>query len=152
MLCGNGHDLLRGWTGADPVFGGPDGHERRVELFELLEYPRGHQPLENLGRCLWNDRSNRLEALDKRFRELMRTSLGTALAVSDQAMVDGMLRMGRTEGVSAAPEGGAALAAIERLVEDGQIRATDTVVLFNTGGALKYLDVLREDQRPEIRG
>ncbi len=72
----------------------------------------------------------------------VRHSGGTALAVSDQAMVDGMLRMGRTEGVSAAPEGGAALAAIERLVEDGQIRATDTVVLFNTGGALKYLEAL----------
>ena len=50
---------------------------------------------------------------------------------------------GRTEGVSAAPEGGAALAAIEQLAEAGQIRATDTVVLFNTGGALKYLDVLQ---------
>ena len=33
-------------------------------------------------------------------------------------------------------------AAIERLVEAGQMRTTDTVVLFNTGGALKYLDVL----------
>jgi hypothetical protein len=28
------------------------------------------------------------------------------------------------------------------LVEDGRMRATDTVVVFNTGGALKYLDVL----------
>jgi threonine synthase len=44
--------------------------------------------------------------------------------------------------VSAAPEGGAALVAIERLVADGRIGRSDTVVLFNTGGALKYLDVL----------
>ena len=48
----------------------------------------------------------------------------------------------RREGISAAPEGGAALAAIERLVADGSIRRRDLVVLFNTGGALKYLDVL----------
>ena len=73
---------------------------------------------------------------------MLRGSGGTALAVSDAAMVDGMKRIGATEGVSAAPEGGAALAAIERLVADGSIRPTDLVVLFNTGGALKYLDVL----------
>ena len=72
----------------------------------------------------------------------VRESGGTALAVSDQAMVQGMLEIGRTEGVSAAPEGGAALAAVEQLVQNGSIKPTETVVLFNTGGALKYLDVL----------
>ena len=29
-----------------------------------------------------------------------------------------------------------------RLVADGRVGAEETVVLFNTGGALKYLDVL----------
>ena len=53
-----------------------------------------------------------------------------------------MIEIGSTEGVSAAPEGGAALAAIRRLVEDGTIRPHDSVVLFNTGGALKYLDAI----------
>ena len=72
----------------------------------------------------------------------VRESGGTALAVPDAAMVTGMLAIGKHEGVSAAPEGGAALVAIQRLVADGSIKATDSVVLFNTGGALKYLDVL----------
>ena len=72
----------------------------------------------------------------------VRESRGTALAVSDDAMIDGMLDLGGAEGISAAPEGGAALAAIRRLVADGSIRSSDRVVLFNTGGALKYLDVL----------
>ena len=49
----------------------------------------------------------------------VRESGGTALAVSDPSMIDGMLAIGSSEGVSAAPEGGAALAAIKRLVEDG---------------------------------
>jgi len=62
--------------------------------------------------------------------------------VSDDQMVDDMLAIGKLEGVSAAPEGGAALSAIRRLVADGRIRRDETVVLFNTGGALKYLDVL----------
>jgi threonine synthase len=72
----------------------------------------------------------------------IRESGGTALSVPDQEMVDGMIEIGSAEGISAAPEGGAALAAIRRLVGNGTIRSSETVVLFNTGGALKYLDVL----------
>jgi threonine synthase len=72
----------------------------------------------------------------------VRESGGTALAVSDQSMVDGMLTIGATEGVSAAPEGGAALAALEQLLARAVIKPHESVVLFNTGGALKYLDVL----------
>jgi len=72
----------------------------------------------------------------------IRESHGTALAVSDAAMIHGMLELGSNEGISAAPEGGAALAAIERLVADGSIKAQESVVLFNTGGALKYLDAI----------
>ncbi len=73
----------------------------------------------------------------------VRESGGTALSVPDAAMVDGMLAIGKHEGISAAPEGGAALVAIQRLVADGSIKRHQRVVLFNTGGALKYLDVLR---------
>jgi threonine synthase len=76
----------------------------------------------------------------------LRESHGTAVAVTDASMVEGMLAIGRHEGVSAAPEGGAALAAIQRLVADGTIKPHDSVVLFNTGGALKYLDVMAEDR------
>jgi len=72
----------------------------------------------------------------------VRESGGTAVSVSDGEMVKGMLEIGKHEGVSASPEGGAALAAIRRLVADRTIKPHETVVLFNTGGALKYLDVL----------
>jgi len=72
----------------------------------------------------------------------IRASGGTAVAVSDVSMVEGMLEIGRLEGVSAAPEGGASLAALRVLQQSGQIKPSDTVVLFNTGGALKYLDAL----------
>ena len=72
----------------------------------------------------------------------IRESGGTALSVSDESMIAGMLEIGSTEGVSAAPEGGAALAAIKVLTQNGTIRPEQSVVLFNTGGALKYLDVL----------
>jgi threonine synthase len=72
----------------------------------------------------------------------VRDSNGTAVAVDDADLVADMLALGRLEGVSAAPEGGAALAAVRRLVADGRISKDETVVVFNTGGALKYLDVV----------
>jgi threonine synthase len=72
----------------------------------------------------------------------VRESGGTAVAVPDEAMVEGMIAIGSTEGISAAPEGGAALAALAELLARGVIAPHDSVVLFNTGGALKYLDVL----------
>ena len=78
----------------------------------------------------------------------VRESGGTAVAVPDAAMIDGMLELGGTEGISAAPEGGAALAAIRTLVAEGLMRSRDRVVLFNTGGALKYLDALPSSWSP----
>jgi threonine synthase len=72
----------------------------------------------------------------------IRESGGTAVSVSDGDMVAGMRDLGRLEGISAAPEGGAALHAIRHLLGNGTIRSGERVVLFNTGGALKYLDVL----------
>ena len=72
----------------------------------------------------------------------VRESGGTAVTVPDAAMIAGMLEMGSREGISAAPEGGATVAALQALVHDGTINGSDSVVLFNTGGALKYLDIL----------
>jgi len=72
----------------------------------------------------------------------IRESGGTALAVPDAAMVQAMRELGGREGISAAPEGGAALQALKQLLADGRVRRDETVVLFNTGGALKYLEVL----------
>jgi threonine synthase len=77
----------------------------------------------------------------------VRESGGTALAVSDADMVTAMKEMGAREGISAAPEGGAALHALKMLIADGRVKPSDTVVVFNTGGALKYLDVLAPPAR-----
>jgi threonine synthase len=72
----------------------------------------------------------------------VRESQGAAVAVGDVEMVKDMRELGRLEGISAAPEGGAALHALRVLIHEGRVKPHDTVVLFNTGGALKYLDVL----------
>lgn len=72
----------------------------------------------------------------------VRESGGAAVAVDDADMITGMRDIGRLEGVSAAPEGGAALHALRVLIASGRVTPDETVVVFNTGGALKYLDVL----------
>jgi threonine synthase len=74
----------------------------------------------------------------------VRESGGTAIAVRDAEMVAGMRDLGHLEGISAAPEGGAALQALRQLRETGAARPDDAVVVFNTGGALKYLDALEK--------
>jgi threonine synthase len=68
----------------------------------------------------------------------LRKSGGTAIAVTDDEMRAAVLEMGRTEGIHAAPEGGATLAALRRLIEAGKVALDETVVLFNTGTGLKY--------------
>lgn len=72
--------------------------------------------------------------------DLIRASSGTAMTVSDPEMIEGVREMGRATGIFAAPEGGATLAAAKKLRESGFLKPTDTVVLFNTGSGLKYLE------------
>jgi len=72
----------------------------------------------------------------------LRESGGSALAVTDEEMVTGMRALGQREGIGAAPEGGATVAALRHLRNVGTIGDDDRVVLLNTGGSLKYLDVL----------
>ena len=73
--------------------------------------------------------------------DIVRRSGGTAVAVSDDEIMDGVKEMASTEGIFAAPEGGAALAAYKQLLQCGFLASRDRVVLFNTGSGYKYLDV-----------
>ena len=72
----------------------------------------------------------------------VRESGGTAVTVSDDEMVAGMGEMARTEGVFAAPEGGATLAAMRKLITGGLISRDERVLLLVTGNGHKYLDML----------
>jgi threonine synthase len=76
----------------------------------------------------------------------LRESGGAALSVGDAELVGGMKDFGHFEGVSAAPESGAALHALRVFANEGRIKPRETVVIINSGSALRYLDVL-EPQR-----
>ena len=70
--------------------------------------------------------------------EAIRNSGGTAIEVTDEQLMDGANAMSRAEGILAAPEGGATLAAFNALRAQGWIQDDERVVLFNTGSALSY--------------
>jgi len=70
----------------------------------------------------------------------LRTSAGTAVAVSDAEILDAQRALGRQEGIFAAPEGAATLAALRKLVREKWVSPQERIVLFNTGSGLKYLD------------
>lgn len=71
--------------------------------------------------------------------EDLRNSQGTAVAVSDPAILEAQKKLGQLEGIFAAPEGAATLAALEVLVQQKWIHPKERIVLFNTGSGLKYL-------------
>jgi threonine synthase len=79
---------------------------------------------------------------DSLILRVIRETGGTALAVSDREMVDGMKEMAATEGILPCPEGAATLVALRRLLAIGGIGADATVVLLNTGSGLKYLELV----------
>lgn len=71
--------------------------------------------------------------------ENIRESNGTAVAVSDDEILEAQSQLGRMEGIFPAPEGAATLAALRKLVQQNWVQPDERIVLFNTGSGLKYL-------------
>jgi threonine synthase len=80
---------------------------------------------------------------DRLILKSIRESGGTAIAVGEDEMLEGMADLAREAGCFACPEGGATLAALRRMRADGRIQASERVVIFNTGSGLKYLEAWR---------
>jgi threonine synthase len=70
----------------------------------------------------------------------IRESKGTAVAVSDSAILEFQKKLAELEGIFAAPEGAATLAALKELIAKKWIHPDERIVIFNTGSGLKYLD------------
>jgi threonine synthase len=79
--------------------------------------------------------------------DILKTSKGTAISATDEEILEATRHWAKIEGIFAAPEGAACLVAYRKLRASGFFRAEDTVVLFNTGSGLKYLDVLKRVAR-----
>jgi len=76
--------------------------------------------------------------------EILRGSDGIALAVSDEEILASILDWARNEGIFLSPEGASGTAAYDKLLADGTLKASDRVVIFNTGAGLKYSDVIAD--------
>jgi threonine synthase len=85
--------------------------------------------------------------------DILKKSGGAAVAATDHEILDAVQHWASVEGVFACPEGAASLVAYRKLRASGFFGAEDKVVLFNTGTAYKYLDMMeakRETAHPEL--
>src|SRR5579883_581789 len=72
--------------------------------------------------------------------EAVRASGGTAIAVSDEELLDAGIDLATGEGMFVAPEGAACVAALHKLRASGFLRRDEKIVIYNTGSGLKYLE------------
>ncbi|HUS07847.1 MAG TPA: threonine synthase, partial [Bryobacteraceae bacterium] len=70
----------------------------------------------------------------------IRDSGGCAIAVNDREMLDSGVELASREGMFAAPEGGACVAALKHLLANGFLKRDEKIVIYNTGSGLKYLE------------
>ncbi|MGB0043192.1 MAG: threonine synthase [Terriglobales bacterium] len=85
--------------------------------------------------------------------DILEKSQGTAVAATDEEILAALRHWASVEGIFAAPEGAASLVAYQKLRASGFLSADDKVVLFNTGSAYKYLDMIEAQEkktRPEV--
>jgi threonine synthase len=113
--------------GCAPMVRAFERHEKRSEFWQNAStVAAGLRVPKPLGDFLI------LEAVEK--------SGGTAIAVSDSALIDAGIRLAEDEGIFISPEGAACLPALEKLIKSGLLKPEDEVVIYNTGSGLKYLD------------
>ena len=72
--------------------------------------------------------------------DALRASGGTAVAVTDEELISATREIGASCGLFVAPEGAACLPALRKLMAVGEVKASDRVVLFNTGAGVKYIE------------
>jgi threonine synthase len=81
---------------------------------------------------------------DKLILDALRASAGTAIAIDDEEIIDSGIELASLEGIFAAPEGAACVAALRKLLAKGFLKPTERIVIYNTGAGLKYLETYAE--------
>jgi threonine synthase len=79
--------------------------------------------------------------------DILQNSEGTAVTATDEEILAAMRHWASKEGIFAAPEGASSLVAYQKLRASGFLRDEDKVVLFNTGSAYKYLDMIEAQEK-----
>jgi threonine synthase len=74
--------------------------------------------------------------------DALRNSRGGAVAVSDDDMLTAVREIAETEGLLSSMEGGATLAGLKKLLQDGLLGGHESIVLFLTASGYKQLENL----------
>ncbi|MBO0815019.1 MAG: threonine synthase, partial [Actinobacteria bacterium] len=77
---------------------------------------------------------------------------GTAVSVTDEALLAEQRAVARLEGSLICPEGAACFAAVRRLRASGWLSQTDEVVVLNTGTGLIYPETMPNGAEPSTEG
>ncbi len=147
---GGGVGLIGMWKAFDEMDQlGWIGSRRRPKMIAVQA--EGCQPVvrafqENAERCeFWPDAHTVAAGLrvpkpfgDRLILQALRASHGTAIAVSDDEALEAGRALAAEEGIYAAPEGAACVAAAQRLLASGFLKSSDRIVIYNTGSGLKY--------------
>ncbi|WP_460892779.1 threonine synthase [Rufibacter soli] len=72
--------------------------------------------------------------------QVLKESGGTAIAITEEEMLEGLRELGQGEGLFVAPEGAAVWMAARKLLHSGWLQGQEKVLLLNTGSAQKYLE------------
>ena len=79
---------------------------------------------------------------DRMIMKTLYESKGTAVSISDDAIKKGLSEFAQAEGIFLSPEGAAVWMGYKQLRSKEWIKATDSVVLLNTGSVYKYAENL----------
>jgi threonine synthase len=77
--------------------------------------------------------------------DAIRASGGCAVAGRESRILEWMRRVASREGIPVCPETAVCFDCLEQLVSDGRIGGDEEVVVFNTGAAQKYPEVVPLD-------
>jgi threonine synthase len=82
--------------------------------------------------------------------KVLAESDGTAVAISDDDLLDGVRELSQQQGIYACPEAGAVWKAANQLADSGWLKPEERIVLFNTGSGLKYNHLFSVDDLPVL--
>ncbi|HEY5640740.1 MAG TPA: threonine synthase [Dehalococcoidia bacterium] len=80
----------------------------------------------------------------------MRDTNGSATAVTDEEVIEGIQLLAETEGIFAETAGGVVISGLRRLVQEGRVEADEVVVAFVTGAGLKTQEAVAPALQPAL--
>ena len=82
--------------------------------------------------------------------KVLEETKGSAYAVPEEDVVQGIKDLAEMEGIFTEPAGGVVVATLKRLAQTGQIKPWETTVAFITGNGYKTQEVVEEVARPVL--